>query len=53
MEKKETIFSKEKNSALHGETGERNLRGCMYLIILLIVIIICIAITEPSFFDNL
>jgi hypothetical protein len=43
MEKK-SIFGKEKNSALNGELGQQNLKGCGYLLILAIIILICQAI---------
>ena len=50
---KDSIFSKENNSALHGEIGQQNLKGCLVLIIFIIIVLICIAINEPSFFRNL
>lgn len=51
--KKESIFSKENSSALHGELGQKNLKGCLFFQIFIIITLICIAINEPSFFPNL
>jgi hypothetical protein len=51
--KKDSIFSKENNTALYGELGQKNLKGCLYLLIFFIIILICMAINEPSFFHNL
>jgi hypothetical protein len=51
--KKKSIFSKENNTAFYGEIGERNLKGCLILILAFILWLISMAIVEPSFFYSL
>jgi len=51
--KKKSIFSKENNTAFHGENGQKFLIGVLIIIAFSIFVAICAFIANPTYFYSL